>query len=79
MNKHTKTKKRLVPAVTFTAPMVNFGPSVEAVRAAREAILAVMGASGDREVLVAALAAFTSVCSVKNNTVTNSAFTGLQA
>lgn len=54
---------------------LNIGASKEAIREAREAVLAIIKASCGDQVKLAALEAFTSVTSVNGATITNCNFT----
>jgi hypothetical protein len=55
--------------------MVYFGPRVEAVREAREAIIQILDSKVEQETMRCAVKAFVEVCAVKNNSISNCNFT----
>lgn len=57
--------------VTKRAPMVNIGTTVEAINAARNAVLDIIGSPGGDQVRIAALDAFRYVVEVKNVTISD--------
>ena len=56
--------------------LLRVGPTVEAVVAAREAILMILNAPNEEATIQAALKAFVEVCSVKDTTISDCHFSG---
>jgi hypothetical protein len=57
-------------------PLFVMGPSIEAIREARESILAILSSPADQSNIQIALTAFQEAVAVKNNTITNCSFVG---